>query len=596
MAPSACLSPYENLIAMLAAVSAAAPEKPMLRAYREGAWRDIRYGEAFARVQAIAGGLAALGVQPGDRIAILSNNRPEWALADFGSLAAGAVVVTIYPTLTADETAYILKDSGARVVFVEDAAQLAKVQAGALPELSHAVVFEGPGTADGFALTLAELEARDVSGANRLEATRTSATHATPFSIVYTSGTTGTPKGAVLTHGNVLETIAAVCKAAEDLIDNFHLNLSLLPLSHVLERFGGHFLPIHQGGTIAYARSMNTLGEDFAAVRPQFMMVVPRVLEKAYARVMEQVAKLPRGKRKVFDWALKVGQAYVEAQEFHRPIHFDLALKHTLAERLVFKQLRARFGGRLDAMISGGAPLAPDVARFFWAIGMPVYEGWGLTETTAPATVNLPGAFRFGTVGRPLPGVELRIAEDGEICVKGPDVFTGYFGLPAETAEAFEDGYFKTGDIGEVDADGFLRITDRKKELIVTANGKKVPPQKVEALIKARPYIAHAIVMGDRRSYLVALLTIDREALAQSHPALADFSVDSPEIQALAAEAVADANAQLARFEQIKRYTVLEGDFTPENGQLTITLKPKRRVIEARHREAIAAMYSEESP
>lgn len=462
--------------------------------------------------------------------------------------------------------------------------------------LRHAVVFDGDGTEDGFALSLAELEARDVEGAARFEATRASATHDTPFSIVYTSGTTGTPKGAVLTHGNVLETIAAVCQAAESQIDSFKLNLSLLPLSHVLERFGGHFLPVHQGGTIAYARGMNTLPQDLAAVRPQFMMVVPRVLEKAHARVMEQVAGLSRGKRKAFAWALGIGRAYVEAQEFGRPVHFDLALKHTIAERLVFKQLRARFGGRLDAMISGGAPLAPDVARFFWAIGMPVYEGWGLTETTAPATLNLPGAFRFGTVGRPLPGVELRLFEDGEIGVRGPDVFTGYYGLPAETAEAFEDGFFRTGDIGEVDADGYLRITDRKKELIVTANGKKVPPQKVEALLKTRPYVANAIVVGDRRSYLVALLTFDREELAKSHPALAALPVESPELQALAAEAVAEANAQLARFEQVKRFTVLEGDFTPETGELTITLKPKRRVIQARHREAIAAMYDEESP
>jgi long-chain acyl-CoA synthetase len=586
---------FDNMMQVVRTHGTVQPRRPCLRFFRDGAWRDLVWGDFLARVQAIAGGLAALGVEPGDRVAIVSANRPEWALADLGGLAATAVVATVYPTLTPDETAFILGHCGACLVFVENREQLEKVRAirHHLPQLRHLVVLEGDGEAD--AHSLAAVEALASAAASRAVVERAElAPRSTPLTIVYTSGTTGVPKGAVLTHGNVIGTIEAVLQAFGD-VSRLQLNLSFLPLAHALERIAGHFLPLYLGRTIAYARSLDTLAEDFQAVRPQFAVAVPRVFEKVASRIQTQVAAKAAPARALFDWAVATGTARSRLQEAGRALPLGLRARAALADALVFRTIRARLGGRMELFVSGGAPLAEHVARFFHAAGILICEGWGATETSAPATWNTPVAFRFGSVGKPIPGVEVETAADGELLVRGVNVFAGYHDDPEETAAVLEpSGFFRTGDIGTVDADGFFYITDRKKELIILASGKNIAPQKIENGLKQQPLISNAMAFGDRHPYLVALITLDRAALAARHPELAAAAPNAPGLRDLLAAQVAAANGQLARFEQVKRFAIVEPDFTPEGGELTLTMKLKRRIIEAKHRDTLAGLYAEE--
>ena len=586
---------FDNMVQVVRAHGAAQPRRPCLRYFRDGAWRELSWGEFLARVEAIAGGLAALGIEPGDRVAIVSGNRPEWALADLGGLAANAVVATVYPTLTPDETAYILGHCGASLVFVEDREQIEKVRAirHRLPQLRHVVVLEGDGAAD--AHSLAAVEALSSGAASRAVLDRAAmAPRTTPLTIVYTSGTTGVPKGAVLTHGNVIGTLEAVQQSFGD-ISRLQLNLSFLPLAHALERIVGHFLPLYLGRTIAYARSLDTLAEDFLAVRPQFAVAVPRVFEKVASRIQTQVAAKGAPVRALFDWAVATGTARSRLEEAGVALPLGLRARAALADALVFRKIRARLGGRIELFVSGGAPLAEHVARFFHAAGILICEGWGATETSAPATGNTPAAFRFGSVGKPLPGIEVARAADGELLVRGVNVFAGYHDNPEETAAALDpDGFFRTGDIGTVDSDGFFYITDRKKELIILASGKNIAPQKIENQLRQQPLISNAMAFGDRHPYLVALITLDRAALAARHPELSAAAVTVPALRELLAADVAAVNEQLARFEQIKRFAVVEPDFTPEGGELTLTMKLKRRIVEAKHRDTLAGLYADQ--
>ncbi|MFN3430301.1 MAG: AMP-dependent synthetase/ligase [Candidatus Sericytochromatia bacterium] len=582
---------FENLTQVLAYQASRQPDKPLWRFCRAGAWRDVTYGEAMDRVRAVAQGLAAVGVAPGDRVAVMADNGPEWALADWGIIAAGGVSVSVYPGLPAEEAAWVVGHAGAKAAFAGNPAMAETLlaQRGAMPDLATIVLLGGE-LDHPDVLSVGDLERLGPVGDGGLPGGLSR--HETPLTIIYTSGTTGVPKGVVLTHGNLLDTIAAVEAHVGDL-GRFDLNLSVLPLSHVFERAAGHFFPLYMGNTIAYARGFDTLGEDFQAIRPTFVVAVPRMLEKIHARVTAQVAASPWHRRRVFDWALGVGERYSRAREAGEPVHLNLALEHVIADRAVFAPIRSRLGGRLQVIVSGGAPLSGEIARFFHAMGILVCEGWGATETSAPATINVPDAFRFGSVGKPLPGVTIKLAEDGELLVRGPNVFQGYYRDEAATAEAIDaEGFFHTGDIGERDSDGFWRITDRKKELIITAGGKNIAPQKLENALKARPGIASACVVGDRRPYLTALLTIDREALAAHHPRLAGRPVDDADLRAAIAAEVTDVNVRLARVEQIKDFRLLDTDFSAESGELTYTLKLKRRVIEARHAALIAAMYA----
>lgn len=571
------------------------PGQACLRFFRDGTWRQLTWGEVGARATAIARGLASLGVGRGARVAIISENRPEWALADLGSLTAGCQVVSVFPTLPDAEMAFILRHAGCRLAFVESAELAARVLAlrPQLPHLAQVVVLQpGEGGGEGEPLPLAELEERGRRQGGELPGLAAASDEAAL--VIYTSGTTGEPKGVLLTHRNILGTLEAVV-AAFGATESLTLNLSFLPLAHALERIAGHFLPLVLGRTIAYARSLDTVAEDFRTVRPVFAVAVPRVFEKIYARIQLQARRRPAFARALFAWAVKVGEQRSRLVERGRPVPPALTVRYALADALVFRSLRAKLGGRLRLFVSGGAPLAADIARFFHAAGILVCEGWGATETSAPSTWNTPAAYRFGSVGRPLPGVEVRVAADGELEVRGVNVFPGYLDNPAANAEAFTaDGFWRSGDIGRVDEDGFYYITDRKKELIITAGGKNIAPQKLENLLRQQPLISHCLVHGDRRRYVVALLTLDRAALAAAHPDLADAPPGDERLRALLGAQVAAVNAQLARFEQIKDFRIVPGDFTAAGGELSQSLKLKRRVVEERYRHLLDDMYREE--
>ena len=594
---------HENLVAAFRATVRDFPEKSCLLFNRDNAWRSWTYREFAARAETIAGGLAAHGISPGDRVAIVAENSPEWMLADFGGILAGAHVAGLYAAFPPEETAELLAHSGSRIVFAGDpnvAAKVASVR-DRLPALERIVLLageppdDGSGQGDhGFFVSLArfEREAPPKKGRQRADEMERTLRPDSPLALIYTSGTTGMPKGVVLSHGNILFMFQAVSDMFPE-IERYDLSLTFLPLAHALARVAAHLYPIVSGGTVAVATSLETLGSDFAAIRPQFVFTVPRLLEKIHARILLTVQTTSPLRRRLFAAALAAGTEWSRRTERGESIPLGLAIRRGLFDRLVFSKIRAGLGGRLGLLLCGGAPLSAEVARFFHAAGILVLEGWGATETSAPSTINTPAAFRFGSVGHPLPGVEVAVAEDGELLIRGKNVFAEYFRNEAATHDALsEDGFYRTGDIGHVDADGFWYITDRKKEMIITAGGKKIAPQKVEALLRRQPLISNAMLHGDRRPYLVALLTLDLEALALARPDLAGRPGDDAELREAIHQEVVAVNALLARFEQVKEFRILPRDFTQEAGELTFTLKLKRRVIEAAWKKMLDGMYA----
>jgi len=572
-----------------------------LKYKRDGAWRAVSSEELRAAVEEIAMGLRALGVSRGDKVAIVSENRPEWAFADFATLCTGAADATIYPTLTAAQVLYILDDSESKVVFVSNAAQAAKVGEvrARLPRLQHVVCFDPapvPGTTslDGLRAKGREALTADRDAVRRQAATLTKDDLAT---LIYTSGTTGDPKGVMLTHGNLLHNVLAAQKVFP-MVGPEWTALSFLPLCHSFERTAGHNFMLHAGVTIAYAESVEKVPENMQEVRPSIMCSVPRLYEKMYARVNEKVASDPPLRQRIFRWAIGVGGRVFAHTVARTEPGALLKLQFALADRLVFSKIKARTGGRLQLFISGGAPLAREIAEFFGAAGMLVCEGYGLTETSPVITCNYPGRVKPGTVGLPLEHVEVKIAEDSEILTRGPHVMKGYYRKPEATAEAIDgDGWFHTGDIGFVDADGCLVITDRKKDIIVTSGGKNIAPQPIENRLKTNKFFVEVVMVGNRRNFPAALVVPNFESL-EAWAKQGGTSVGSreelvrrPEVLAHYRRLVDEMTADLAQFEKIKKIALLTREFTQESGELTPTLKVKRRVVEERYKPTIDAMY-----
>jgi long-chain acyl-CoA synthetase len=571
-----------------------------MRAKRDGRWEELSYRGLADRVQDLSLGLGELGVKPGDRVAILSENRPEWAIADYACLAARCTDVPIYPTLPAAQVEYILRDAGAAVALVSSATQLEKVLSirGRLPALRQIVVFD-EGKAEPGVLRLGEVWTRGRAARVGHPDWRAEALRVGPgdlATLIYTSGTTGEPKGVMLTHGNIASNVSA-CQLLVDYADRDEC-LSILPLSHIFERMFGHYSMFYKGVVINYAESIESLAADMRDRRPTIMAAVPRLYEKIYGRVLDGVRAAPRPRRELFGWARRVGEAWADRLLAGERVPPALALQHAVADRLVFATLRRRTGGRIRFFISGGAPLSPEIARFFFAVGMPILEGYGLTETSPVMAVNTFKHMRLGTVGRPIPGVEVRIAPDGEIITRGPNLMRGYFGKPAAPAEAVDaDGWFHTGDLGVLDPEGFLRITDRKKDLIVTAGGKNIAPQPIENLAKSSKFITNAVMLGDRRPFPVMLLVPNADAVRgwAAGQALDGQELEPllqlPEVQAMIEREVRKTLRDLAQFEMTKKFLFLPRDFSVEAGELTPTLKVRRRIVEERHRSAIEALY-----
>ncbi|MCD6727888.1 MAG: long-chain fatty acid--CoA ligase [Solirubrobacteraceae bacterium] len=562
-----------------------------------GGERTLSYDELGRELRKIAGGLIALGVAAGDRVSILAETRLEWALADLGSLCAGAVVVPIYHTNSPDECAYVLAHAGSRVVFCEDAAQVAKIAQvrSQCPDLEHVVVIEGeaPG-----ALTLGELRSR--AGAPDLVDERVAAIRPDDLAtLVYTSGTTGPPKGCMLTHSNVLETMRLYTRRLG--LDREPPSIFMfLPLAHVLARVT-QLVTIDVGGTLIFWRGdPKRLADDLKEAQPTHVPAVPRIYEKVQRAILDRVEAGERLKRELFGWALREGHAMRVAERGGGSPGPLRRVRHALADRLVLRQVRSVFGGRLQQALVGAAPIGAEVLEFFDACGVEILEGYGMTESCAAATLNLPGSPRFGTVGPPLDETQVAIDDDGEVLLRGPNVFPGYYRDEAATRETLRDGWLLTGDLGELDAEGCLRLTGRKKDIIITSSGKNVTPVNIENALRESRWVSEAVVYGDRRQYLVALLTLDPDQLGHlaelvgAPPATdaATLSADPRARAALQAEVDA-ANARFARIEQVKRFAILDHDLTQAAGELTPTLKIKRAFIYDRYKDLFASLYDD---
>jgi long-chain acyl-CoA synthetase len=553
-------------------------------------WIPISSQEFLGRVVAVAHTLQGWNISRGDRVAILSENRPEWAVADSACLLLGAVVVPIYTTLTAEQTAYILRDSGARAIFVSNEKQFQKIltiqNQTAIERIAVMDAMDDPG------VTSLTRPIRNPSqeADPQLETAARTVTAEDMATIIYTSGTTGTPKGAMLTHGNMASNIA--CSLAGFDVHPGQTSLSFLPLSHVTARHLD-FAMLYHGVTLAYVPVVDQLPRALMEVRPTIFVAVPRVYEKVHTQVDQKAKAFPR--KQVYQWALSVGRT-------HKP---EILAGRTpaspawkVANRLLYSKVRAGMGGHVEIFISGGAPLGRELADWYATIGIRIHEGYGLTETSPVIALNNPNAHKLATVGKPLSNVEVRIAEDGEILVRGPSVFKGYWNQAEETQNAFVDGWFKTGDIGHLDADGFLSITDRKKDLIKTSGGKFIAPQPIENSLKHQALIAEAVVLGDRHKFPAVLIAPSFAVLEQwAHENRVNFSsrselVAAPAVQTLYEGIVQECNQKLARFEKLKKVILVAEEFSPENGTLTASMKLRRRAVEERYRQEIDHMYA----
>jgi len=569
---------------------------------RGGEWQTLTWDDVGGIVRDVALGLVALRRQPGDTVALLSQSRAEWVQADFAILSTGSVTVPIYPTYTPEQIAYIVNDAEARTLIVENPDQLAKALQvrDQMPLLEQIVVIQGLAEGSAAALAWEELRRSGRAQAERLEDVlrkRIAAISAEDTAtIVYTSGTTGPAKGVVQTHGNHLAMLRACAQVTP--VQPGDVHLLFLPLAHSFSRLDS-YNAVYRGLITAFAESMDRVADNLRQIRPHYICSVPRVFEKVYAGVLAKVQSGSPIKRKLFSWAVGVGREVSRLEQAGKPLPRWLALKRWLADRLVFSKLHQALGGRLRFAVSGGAALSKEVAEFFHAVGIPVLEGYGLTETCPVLTFNRLQSFKFGSVGRAIPGVELRFAADGEILARGANIATrGYLRKPEATAEAFDvAGWFHTGDIGRLDEEGFLFITDRKKDLIVTSGGMNIAPQYIENLFGGDHLISHVMVYGDRRAYPVALIVVSADGLAtfareQGIP-ITDYAglTRHPVVIERVGRIVEQKNVQLASYAKIKKFALLPAEFSQESGELTPTLKLKRKVVAEKYEDILESLY-----
>jgi len=568
---------------------------------KDGRYQPISTEEFGRQVKHLCLGLKDLGLQKGDKVIILSENRPEWVIADHANLCLGTITVPIYTSLVSEQIKYIIDDSDAKVVFVscEDLWKRVEAVGPSLTKVRYYVSFmeKAPAGLLTYSQVLERGRRLDEQNPALFESLARAIRPEDEASLIYTSGTTGVPKGVILTHDNFLSNVKAVSEIIE--FSDKDTVLSFLPLSHVLERMVT-FTYVFKGCHICYAESIESVAANLLEIRPNIMVSVPRVFEKIYAKVMDNVLSSSTLKKRIFFWALKVGKEFGRRKLNNEPISAGLQRKRNLAQKLVFSKIVEKMGGRVRFFVSGGAPLSKDIADFFYALGLVILEGYGLTETSPVISVNTFENLKFGTVGKPIPGVEARIAPDGEILTRGPHVMKGYYKKEAETLEAFEGGWFHTGDIGHLDKDGFLVITDRKKDIIVTAGGKNIAPQPIENILKTNPYISNAVVIGDRRRFVCALIVPNFEKIVEyarssgiSFSNQAELVRNEKVVNFLKAE-VDRATPNLAQYERIKRVALLDRDFEIEKGEMTPTLKVKRNIIEQKYKKLIDALYEEE--
>lgn len=574
------------------------PKPNFMMFKKEGRYVPVSTDDFGRQVRHFCLGLKQLGLERGDKIALLSENSPEWVMADLANLCLGAITVPIYTSLVPEQIKYIVDDADAKAVVVSNEDQWKKIEAikPSLAKVRHFIVF--PDEAPEGALSLSQVREMgrkvDEQNPGLFESLALAVRPDDEASLIYTSGTTGPPKGVILTHNNFLSNVKTVLEIID--ISDKDTVLSFLPLSHVLERTVT-FAYVYRGCSIGYAESLETLAANLPEVRPHVMVAVPRVLEKFYARVMDTALGESALKKRIFFWALKTGREYGRRKLNQEQVPAGLERKRRLAHRLVFSKIIEKTGGRVRFFVSGGAPLSKDIAEFFYALGIVVLEGYGLTETSPVISVNTFENLRFGTVGKPIPGVDVMIAQDGEILTRGPNVMKGYYKKEAETKEALEGGWFHTGDIGHIDEDGFLVITDRKKDIIVTAGGKNIAPQPIENLLRMNSYISNAVVLGDRRRFVCALVVPDFEKLEQyarfhniSYRDRADL-VRNEQVGNFIKAEVDRATPNLASFEKIKRIALLDREFEIEKGEMTPSLKVKRSVVEGKYKSLIDSLY-----
>ena len=583
------------------------PKPDLIGRCRDGNVETMSGREFVDRIRDLSLGLTGLGMTRGDRVALLAESRPEWLVADFAILMAGAVTTPIYPTLSAEQVAFILRDSDASLAIVSSAVQLAKVIAATadLPSLRTIVVMDANATGAASSVPIVAFDEVATRGHRRIldgwgigrefQELAKSIAPDDLATIIYTSGTTGTPKGVMLTHGNLVANLAGVLDVLY--LDQNDVALSFLPLCHGFERIVA-YVYLATGVSMIFAESIDSVARDLRVVRPTVMTGVPRVFEKLYARIVE-TGRTSRGvKRAIFERALGVADARGARLPSGARLPLWLRVQSAIADRVVFSRVREGLGGRLRYAVSGSAPLDAGLLRFFLGVGFPILEGYGLTETAPVLTVMPLEAIRAGTVGPPLPNVELRLADDGEVLARGPNVMRGYYRRPEETAAVMTDGWFRTGDVGAFDEKGYLRLTDRKKELIVTSGGKKIAPQPIEARLCAHPLVAEAVVVGEGRKFAGVLIVPDFARLAERlgvDVGAARARVGSPEVRALYEPIIEGVNASLAQYERLKQFALIGNDFTMATGELTPTMKVKRRVVEQKYREAIEGLYFQAS-